>query len=189
MKKWLAIMAAAALALALAGCGQGNSASSSTAEEKSSSTEASAGIPNPWSDAATAEEAGKGAGFEGFTVPDALPVGDVEWAAPAFSFMEGIAQADYDAAAAQAIVRKGSADFTGEMLHGVYETFEITWTHPCKVGSDTIEVTCNGYEKGTASLMEWSANGYNYSVYIANLDSEIFGIAEADMADVVASIQ
>jgi hypothetical protein len=142
------------------------------------------GMPNPWSDAASAEEAGQGAFGDTFSVPESLPVGDVDWIGVTYSYMDGIAQADYEAGAVMATVRKGK-DVSGEMLHGVYEKFDADWTVVC----GDIDVACQGYELDFANLMEWSADGYNYSVYIVGTGGENFGVGVADVPNVVASIK
>ena len=152
--------------------------------EEESGEEASAGIANPWTDAADAAAAAKGAGFDGFDVPDQLPIGDSNWIGVTFKSMKGIAEADYEGGATMAHVRKGQG-VSGEALHGVYDEFTEVWT----ANANGIEVKCNGTEKGVANLIEWSADGYSYSVYCIGTGGENYGMAEADIANVVASIK
>ena len=57
-------------------------------------------MANPWTSAESGEEAGKGAFDDVFAVPEDLALGDIEWKAPKFSYMEGI----------------------------VYNEFEVSWT-------------------------------------------------------------
>ena len=200
MKKFAALVAVAVLAMVLAGCASsasssaasgsssaGSSEAASTSGESStaSSSEASVGMPNPWSDAATAQEAGEGAGFaDGFTVPDQLPVGDIEWIDVTYKYMTGMAQADYEAGAVAGCVRKGQG-VSGQEFTGDYNVYEHTWT----VEADGIEVTCSGHEEGKTNLGEWSADGYSYAVYMEGLGGENVGVTDAEMVNVVASVK
>lgn len=163
-----------------------SSEASSSAESSSASSESAQqeGIPNPWHEAATAEEAGQGAFGDTFVVPEKLPVGEVVWMAPTFSYMEDLAQADYEAGAVQACVRKGKAR-SGIMLHGVYDEFKLTWT----TDVNGMEVTCNGNDEGIANLIEWCSDGYGFSVYMIGLGGENYGVTDADLAALVESIK
>ena len=143
------------------------------------------GVPNPWSEAATAQEAGEGAGFaDGFTVPEQLPIDGIEWIDVTYKYMAGTAQADYEAGAVAGCVRKGQG-VSGQEFTGDYNVYEHTWT----VDAGGIEVTCSGHEEGKANLGEWSANGYSYAVYLNGLGGGNVGVTEADMANVVASVK
>lgn len=196
MKKVAALAAVAVLAMVLAGCASSASSSAASGSSSSgsseaasasgaSSGEASASIANPWSDAASAQEAGEDAGFaDGFTVPEQLPVGDIEWIDVTYKYMAGTAQADYEAGAVAGCVRKGQG-VSGQEFTGDYNVYEHTW----KVEVDGVEVACSGHEEGKANLGEWSADGYSYAVYLNGLGGENVGVTDADMANVVASVK
>ena len=154
-KKIFAFAAASALALALAGCSAGGSsmqesASSAAAEAASSAVTSSAagpatssqqtGMINPWQDAASAEEAAQGAGLDSFSVPEAneLTIGPMgPWT---FRYMEGLAEAEAPAGAAEVLIRKGQAAEPGD-ASGDYGEYPLQWTQNIK----GLDVTCFGF--------------------------------------------
>ena len=141
-------------------------------------------MANPWNKAATAEEAAKGAGLDGFTVPAELTIGTVEAKDPAFTYMEGIAQAEYNAGAVGFMVRKGKG-VNGQEFTGDYNNYAETWVQDA-YGT---QVECSGKEKGKANLATWQADGYVYALYCVGLGGENYGIPEAELAGIVAAVK
>ena len=179
MKKLIvfgALAAAAVLVVTLAGCSSSSSSSAaassasasasastsaSTASESASasaaSSESSLGIANPWTTVASAEEAAKGAGLDGFTVPDAPAIGDTVWQAPTFSYTTDVAQVNWDAGAADAYARK-SKNLSGQGLSGDYNAYSFEAVTEVTIDGQAVEVNCSGVEDDVISECAWSGN-------------------------------
>ena len=173
-----------ALMVVLAACSAGGTAEEPASEPESDEPEV--GMANPWSDVATAEEAGAGAFGDTFEVPETLSIGDIPWQPATFRYMDGIAEADYEGGAVEAWVRKGK-DVSCEMLHGVYEDPAQPW-HTWTVDVNGTEVSCLGYEQDVANVMEWTDGTYNFSVFVTGLGGENYGVVGDDIAETVSSI-
>lgn len=134
-----------------------------------------------WIDSATAEEAASEAGLEsGFVVPDEIKVGELTFAAPSFSHVDGIARATYETPACMVDVRKGvgpagtvvADDGTGYMG----ESFPWCW----ETTAGDLVVTCYGNEEGKVLFAQWydkvdpTVDGEDdaYSVRILGLGGE-----------------
>lgn len=199
MKRKLAIVAvttmAMVLALGLAGCSSGSSSSTAPSTEESTaestSTEESTestGVANPWSDAASAEEAAKGAGIDGFIIGegDEISLGTI--ANVSYSYMDGIAEAQFPIAAVDMTIRKGLASAAAEEgdISGDYTEYKNTWTENFK----GLEVTCFGNRKGEATKTIWTVDDYAYAIlaYGAGGDTD-FGLSVDDLSSLVNSIQ
>lgn len=201
MKKLLAILCiSSCLALALAGCAGGGAASSasSTAEESSvpasaaSSEESSAatGMPNPWSDVASLEEAAAGAGLDSFVVPlDANLSGQslqADWAT--YRCMDGLAEVQIPVGAVEMIIRKGLASAAVDPgdISGDYNEYANTWTQD--IGG--VEVTCFGNREGEATKSIWAVGDNLYSILAIGAGGDTdFGLAAEDLATLVSGIQ
>lgn len=167
-----------ALALAVtAGCSSGTSPDTTGSSAGNTDTAQSAiQTPNPWHEAANAAEAGNGAFGDTFEVPETLSVNNVSLPTSSFSYMEDMAQANYQNDTASVCVRKGK-NVSGQTLHGVYDEFEFKWI----VDDGNVQVACSGRQKGIANLMEWHASGCGYSAYADDPNNPGFGITEADV--------
>ena len=145
-----------------------------------------AGMPNPWSDVATAAEAAQGAGLPDFTVPEAGTELDLaridEWS---FRCMEGIAEADAPVGPAELTVRKGAAVEGGD-ISGDYNAYQLTWTQDV----NGVEVTCSGNVEGRTAMAIWAADVYCYSITVQGSGDEQetsqFGLDAADIATIVS---
>ncbi len=179
MKRHAFLAVALSLVCVLTGCSAGVASARDAADEQATTT-----MANPWTSAESGEEAGKGAFDDVFAVPEDLALGDIEWKAPKFSYMEGIAEANYDGGAVEAWVRKGSG-VSGSDLHGVYNEFEVSWT----TDVDGVQVSCSGHEEGVANLLEWNVGNYGYTAYVIGLGGENYGVDAADISGLVSSIK
>ena len=182
-KAWLIplVITIAALVFALSGCASGNS------REKTGETtepEEQTAIPNPWSDASSADEAAAGAGLESFSVTDDLGLASTHVQPPTFRYMEGIAEADYDGGAFQMCVRK-SAELSGQDLSGDYNEYPFQWT----METDAVMVTCRGYEEGMASAFDWERGDATFSVVLTGLGGENMALDSVDVGAVVRNVQ
>ncbi len=198
MKRLFALICAVAFALVLAGCAQGGSSqasasgtpdasgtasAASASSAAASSASAQAGIANPWTGASSADEAAKDAGLESFATPEDPGIGDFKFEEPQYSSMEGIAQAVYDAGAADLTVRKGEG-VSGVDFHGDWTDYPEHWTQDC----DGVEVECSGYAPGLASLIEWHVGDDAYSVMFRGLGGDELGLSSVQVAEFVASV-
>jgi len=202
MKIKVMVMAAAAfaLALALASCGSQSQPASGGSEATSAPAGTSAvveptsevaetsqmvGMPNPWSEVSSAEEAAQGAGIASFSVPAdvELTVGPVTEVT--YRCMDGIAEANIMYPACQATIRKGVVP-EGEDISGDYNEYAYTWTQSVK----GLELTCSGNREGDATKTVWAVDGTSYCILAQGLggDSD-FGFSANDLNSLVNAIQ
>ena len=184
-KKLIAVVVVSALAFVLAGCAASSNSSSQQASSAASS-EPQTGMANPWQDVASADEAAKGAGIDGFAVVEGarLSLGAIEpWT---YRCMDGIAEADSYVGASKLCVRKGTAP-DGSDIAGDYNEYPAQWTQNIK----GLEVTCYGPSEEAAHKILWSANGYDYSILVIDQDDpqNFPGITADDVASLVNGIQ
>lgn len=191
----IALCGAFACSLALAGCSS-NSSEKQEAEEPAATEQAAeeesgqqAGMPNPWSDVATAEEAAAGAGLDKFVVPTEGTVAGMEMVTPPkFRCMEGLAEADYDFAASSMCIRKGLASAAAEAgdISGVYADYAKNWT----VDVNGVTVNCYGNEDNKSMKTLWSIGDNLYSITTMGLGGDDnFGISKDSVTELVSSIQ
>lgn len=176
MKKLLVIGLAAAFALALVGCG--------SQEEPAPEEGQEVGMPNPWTEAASAEEAATNAGIGSFEVADNIglgpefPLGD-----PYYQSMSGIAEVQYTPDGYEVSVRKGTV--TGIDLSGDYTEYPESWTQD--VGG--IEVKCMGFETDSASNISWGTDTGYFSVVFFSEGGENIGLTAEQVEQLVASVK
>ena len=199
MKKLIiASMAACALVVALAGCGsqqaQKEEAASSAAPEAAAETSAPAeeaetstmvGMPNPWSDVATAEEAAAGAGLDGFSAAEGVEISLGKVEKVTYRCMEGIAEADVEFPAVSMTIRKG-INPGGIDISGDYNEYAHTWTQDV----DGIELTCAGNREGDSTKTLWTVDGVEYSIDVLGLGGDTdYGLSAEDLALLVPAIK
>ena len=199
-RKWIGLIAAAVLACSiavLAGCsssGSGSassadagsesaSASSETVSEEAASSEAAseeaasseaAEIANPWSDAASAEEAAKGAGLDAFPLPEGAVADLGEPIAIIYSYMDGMAQARYEFPASAVTVRTAKIA-EGDLfdISGDYNTYANEWTEYI----DNIPIACAGNREGDSTKTYWGDGDIAHSLVAEGLGGdENFGL-------------
>jgi len=187
-KKLFAIILCGAFAcsLALVGCAGGGGESESAPEPEAEASQT--GMPNPWTDVATPEEAAAGAGIDSFNVPTEGKIQDMEIVgAPVFRCMDGIAEADYEFGAASLCVRKGLATAAAEPddISGVYEDYAKSWT----IDVNGVPVTCKGNVDGQAILTLWTDAEYAYSLFAQGLGGdENFGLKDATVTELATML-
>lgn len=161
MKKILMMILGAALVLSLAACGE--------------NTEGRVGMPNPYRDCETLEEAAAAAGFD-ITVPDAID-GYPEKIIRALvtddsKMIEVIYEKDEES---EIRIRKaaGSEDISGD-----YNEYE----HSNTVMAGESEVTMKG-NGDTVSLATWTKGDYTFSL------SDSAGMSEEAFSELIMDIQ
>lgn len=133
-----------------------------------------ADMADPWGDAADAEAAAKGAGLAGFSVPDKVVVGANEVGSPSFSYMDGVAQATYEAPAWHLVIRKGADGALAADIPGDRRAHARTWD----VAEGGLTIACAGDEVGRALLAEWQGEDGPLSI-----ESVAMGGGEVPMSD------
>lgn len=200
MRRAIAVMITAMLAAmlvvgALAGCAQQNGGSSGSASASAADSGSSpaggqgsnqfVGMPNPWSGASSATEAAQGAGLDGFSVMNDIQIGDVQYTAPTFSYMDGIVQARYESPATEVTLRKSSIYSGKEDLAGDYTNYAQSWTQD----HDGLQISCYGESRDAAQLILWHIDGNSYSLGTLGLGGDAFGMTPDDVASLVSGIR
>ena len=186
MKKYALMLVAAMFAFAMVGCASGadSASESSAAEESSAATETVVQGEIAWSDAKNAKAAAKDAGIDnGFTVPSKPPIGDYKWSKPNFTAMDKVVQADYDGGEACASIRKGQGVKLKDLSADLND-YKADWTQEVQ----GIEITCHGYEKGTANFLEWTYEDCAYNVWCVSTGDGNIGMNEKEVAAMVEAI-
>ena len=142
-----------------------------TAEEK-----------DPWTKVSSAAEAAKGAGnMEDFEVPQQLKINDLTFSDPAFSYLDGVAQASYESGAIGIYVRKACGIYGGPMTDRDLKSFPQHWTQ--QVGDDADDVVdCYGMEKDSAIVIQWGDTEEFYTVTSQGLGGEEYGMDAATVS-------
>lgn len=152
--------------------------------------EAAEGGHTNWTQAATAEEAAKGAGIDVLADLNGTQttLGVLgEMGAITYRYMDGVAQIFCPAAAVDMSVIKGKipCGVDGDVsLDSTAYTFE--WTQDV----DGQEVKCFGNREGEATKTIWTAGDYNYAVvaYGAGGDDD-FGLSAEDVVTMVNAVK
>ena len=131
---------------------------------------------DPWTKVSSAAEAAKGAGnMEDFEVPQQLKINDLTFSDPAFSYLDGVAQASYESGAIGIYVRKACGIYGGPMTDRDLDSFPEHWIQ--KVGDDGDDtVDCYGMEKDSAIVIQWGDAEEFYTVTSQGLGGEEYGM-------------
>ena len=149
------------------------------------------GMPNPWSDAASADEAAVGAGIGTFGTPEGIEIslGPIDHVK--YRYMDGIAEMDVEFPAVSMCIRKGvspdetTAPAAGD-ISGDYGEYAHTWTQNVK----GLELTCFGNREGDATKTIWTVNDMAYSITVLGLGGDTdFGLSADDLNSLVNAIQ
>ena len=198
MKKLVTLATVCACALVLAGCGgsgqsQEASSAQTSAATSSLATSATATTSAPaqdtaaaaWVDAATAEDAAKGAGLAAFGAPTSFNLGDLSYTNPKFAYAGGVAQATYETPATMVTLRKGTSTHSAPLTDRDVATFPQTWKE--SVGGT--EVTMYGPEQGKATVLTWSDGSQSYGFTFQGLGGDEMTMDAETVAAMVNSIR
>lgn len=189
-KKWAGLAAAAVLAgslMVLASCGSSNPEPEAPAEtsspaptseavvpEAETETSPAAGMPNPWSEAASAEEAAAGAGLDSFN----LPTGEIADLGEPFEityrYMDGMAEARYEFGASAVTARTAKiAEGDTYDISGDYNTYKNEWTETIAAKP----IACAGNREGDSTKTYWGEGDIAHSLVAEGLGGdEDFGL-------------
>ncbi|MBR2677040.1 MAG: hypothetical protein IKE28_09040 [Solobacterium sp.] len=181
MKKFIALTAAALIAVSLAACAK------KTEETPAETTEQTAGMPNPWSDADSAQAAAEGAEVGYFEVPEdgaETSGGPVHW--DEYRYMEHLAEARGGIGTAELIVRKGLKQESDDES-GDYNEYKYSWTQ--EAGDWT--VNCWGNEEGKMMKATWLSDNFSYSITVRGSGDlhDTYGIDSDAVKTLVNAIQ
>ena len=169
-KKLLGVVVAVAFASSLAvlaGCSSPASSSSASSEAEASS--ASAGMANPWSDVASAEEAAEGAGLDSFVVPEGEIADMGKPFAIHYRCMDGMAEAVYEFPAAEITVRTAKiAEGESFDVSGDYGEYAKEWTE----NINNVSVACAGNRKGESTKTYWGEGTLAHSITALGLGGD-----------------
>ena len=139
------------------------------------------GVPNPWSEAATPEEAAAGAVLDSFVLPENIGCAVFLPEQRLLSYMDGLAQAVYDNGLDRLVIRKGtgSADVSGD-----YNDYPETRD----VESGGLAIRCFGAD-GQIRLARWESGGNSYSLAFNAGDTARPGLTEDQVTSLVSQIR
>lgn len=187
------VVAAGALALSLAACGA-DQYMEDLAVSQSGTDEEYQVRKNPLVEVDTAQDAAKGAGFDGFSdgAASLARLGDTYQEYFITSPGHCSAEIVYEGPNVDVAVHKGLRDAYelpeeyDDIFYDDGSEYAHTWTQ--EVGDVTL--TCCGNREGAASKALWTKDGYDYVVYSFDLTFEdaSYGLSEADLADLVPNV-
>ena len=193
-RKWMCLVAVALLAgsiAVLASCSSpaGSSSASASASSESASSVSSevVGMVNPWSDAASAEEAAKGAGLEAFPLPEGAISDLGEPFEVTYRYMEGMAEARYEFPAAAVVVRTAAISEDDLFdISGDYNKYAYEWTE--NIGD--VAVACAGNREGESTKTYWGDEGEAHSIVAEGLGGDQdFGLTPDRLAVFVEAMK
>lgn len=147
------------------------------------------GMANPWSEAASLEEAAAGAGLDGFSIPEGaeISLGAIE--PSVFRYMDGMAETKVEFPAVEMTIRKGlasKADVGEGDISGDYNEYANTWTQNIK----GLEVTCFGNREGEATKTIWQVDDTCWSINVLGLGGDTdYGLSADDLSSLINGIQ
>ena len=142
--------------------------------------------PEQWNEAATAEEAAKGAGLDTFEYGEGTTISLGEVKAEKLRYMEGVARADIPIAAVEMWVCKGLASIDEGDVSFDDEEYKHEWEQNVK----GLVVKCFGNRKGEATKTIWTTDDYAYAIVAhgAGGDDD-YGLSADDVSSLINSIQ
>ena len=151
-------------------------------------------LPNPWTEADSADAAAEGAGVGYFTLPEAdLKVvgGTIGW--DNYRYMDLLAEANGYVGAAELMVRKGvnrpdhTVGYDTADVSGDYTAYAHEWTIEAKEW----QVRCFGNEEGRTMKAIWSSDNFSYSILIRGQGDirDVYGLGSDDIVALVDAIE
>ena len=156
--------------------------------------DSSISMPNPWTDADSAEGAANGAGVGYFKLPEAgmeVGGGPIGW--DGFRYMELLAEANGYVGAAELMVRKGvnrpdpDVGYDTDDVSGDYTAYAHEWT----MEAMGWQIHCFGNEEGRTMKAIWSSDNFSYCILIRGQGDtrNVYGLSADDIAALVGAIE
>ena len=144
-------------------------------------------MPNPWSDAETAEAAAEGAGLSIFSVPEGVSISLGKVPPATYRYMDGIAQATFEFPAVEMTIRKGKAEAAeGGDISGDYTNYANTWTQNIK----GLNITCFGNREGEATKTIWQVGDNCWSIKVMGMGGDTdYGLGANDLQSLIMAMQ
>ena len=190
MKKLVALSSTLLLTLSLGAC-----AAAPANSELAPATEEKTEMANPWTSAKTPTEAADGAGVGYFNLPADGTVleegGQINWSG--FQYMKLLAETDGYVGSADLVVRKGVNRPAEEVAYdtadvsGDYNEYAYSWD----MEAAGWQVKCYGNEEGRIMKAVWHSDNFSFSINVRGQGdiANTYGLSEADMATLIASVE
>ena len=150
-------------------------------------------MPNPWTEADSAEAAADGAGVGYFKLPEAgaeVVGGPIGW--EFYRYTDLLAEANGYVGAAELTVRKGvnrpdhEVSYDTSDVSGDYTAYAYDWT----IEAGGWQIRCFGNEEGRAMKAIWSSDNFSYCILVRGQGDlrDTYGLGSDDIASLVDAI-
>ena len=150
-------------------------------------------MPNPWTEADSAEAAADGADVGYFKLPEAgmeVVGGPIGW--DNYRYMDLLAEANGYVGAADLTVRKGvnrpdhEVSYDTSDVSGDYTAYAYDWT----IEAGGWQIRCFGNEEGRAMKAIWSSDNFSYCILVRGQGDlrDTYGLGSDDIASLVDAI-
>ena len=150
-------------------------------------------MPNPWTEADSAEAAAGGAGVGYFKLPEAgaeVVGGPIGW--DNYRYTDLLAEANGYVGAAELTVRKGvnrpdhEVSYDTSDVSGDYTAYAYDWT----IEAGGWQIRCFGNEEGRAMKAIWSSDNFSYCILVRGQGDlrDTYGLGSDDIASLVDAI-
>ena len=132
-------------------------------------------MANPWSDAASAEEAARGAGLDAFPLPTAEIADLGKPFDVTYRYMDGMAEARFEFPASAVTARTAKSDGSESSdISGDYTKYAHEWTEYI----DNVPIACAGNREGDSTKTYWRTDdGLAHSLVAEGLGGDMdFGL-------------
>ena len=153
----------------------------------------SVSMPNPWTEADSAEAAADGAGVGYFKLPEAgaeVVGGPIGW--EFYRYTDLLAEANGYVGAAELTVRKGvnrpdhEVSYDTADVSGDYTAYAYEWT----IEAGRWQIHCFGNEEGRTMKAIWSSDNFSYCILVRGQGDlrDTYGLGSDDIASLVDAI-
>ena len=150
-------------------------------------------MPNPWTEADSAEAAADGAGVGYFKLPEAgaeVVGGPIGW--DNYRYTDLLAEANGYVGAAELTVRKGvnrpdhEVSYDTSDVSGDYTAYAYDWT----IEAGGWQIRCFGNEEGRAMKAIWSSDNFSYCILVRGQGDlrDTYGLGSDDIASLADAI-
>ncbi|MBR0198859.1 MAG: hypothetical protein IJQ42_01665 [Oscillospiraceae bacterium] len=151
-------------------------------------------MPNPWTEADSANAAAEGAGVGYLKLPEAgaeVIGGPIGW--DNYRYMDLLAEANGYVGAAELTVRKGvnrpdhEVSYDTADVSGDYTAYAYEWT----IEAGGWQIHCFGNEEGRTMKAIWSSDNFSYCILVRGQGGlrNVYGLGSDDIAALVGAIE